>query len=259
MELAHDRRGEGPALVLLHGIGSHRQAWTQVADLLADERDVVAVDLPGFGASPPLPAGTPYTPEALADAVEAFCAGIGLARWHVAGNSLGGYLALELAARGTVRSATALSPVGFWSRAELRYARAVLRLAREAAEATPPERMAMMAGSRVVRAASFGLFAAHPTRMTPAAAVASSLAMAEAPGFDETLDSLTWLMPPGPPKAPITIAWGERDRLLRCRQAVRAGRWSGQRVKLLKGCGHVPMIDDPGLVTRVLLEGSRAG
>jgi pimeloyl-ACP methyl ester carboxylesterase len=81
-------------------------------------------------------------------------------------------------------------------------------------------------------------------------------AIKDAQGFDDTLDSFEWLMPPGPPKAPITIAWGDRDRLLLRRQAVRAAKWSGQRVKLLKGCGHVPMSDDPELVARVLLAAS---
>jgi pimeloyl-ACP methyl ester carboxylesterase len=82
------------------------------------------------------------------------------------------------------------------------------------------------------------------------------VALRDAQGFDETLRSFAWLMPPSPPKVPVTIAWGEHDRLLPRRQAVRAARWSGQRVKLLKGCGHVPMSDDPELVARVLLEGS---
>src|SRR5690606_41917091 len=94
---------------------------------LAAARDVIAVDLPGFGRSPGLPDGVPYTAESLADAVESFCALLGIREPHVAGNSLGGYLALELASRGTVRTATALSPAGFWARSELLYARAMLQ------------------------------------------------------------------------------------------------------------------------------------
>ena len=74
MELAFERRGAGPPLVLLHGIGHHWQAWLPVLDRLAAERDVIAVDFPGFGVSPPLPPGSPYTAESLADAVESFCA-----------------------------------------------------------------------------------------------------------------------------------------------------------------------------------------
>jgi pimeloyl-ACP methyl ester carboxylesterase len=244
MELAFERRGTGEPLILMHGIGHHWQAWLPVLDRLAASRTVIAVDLPGFGRSPGLPAGVPYTAESLADAVEGFCALLGVREPHVAGNSLGGYLALELASRGTVRSATALSPAGFWSRAELLYCRGVLRAMRASAE------------SPVGRALTAGLLVAHPARLTPSALIAATQALGESIGFEPTLESFDNVLPPAPPKSPITIAWGEHDRLLPRRQAVRAAKWSGQRVKLLKGCGHIPMSDDPGLVARVLLAGS---
>ncbi|GAA2865561.1 alpha/beta fold hydrolase [Streptosporangium fragile] len=256
MELAFERRGTGAPLILLHGIGHHWQAWLPVMDRLAAERDVIAVDLPGFGVSPPLPSGTPYTAETLADAIESFCALLGLRDPHVAGNSLGGYLALELAARGVVRTATALSPAGFWSCTELAYARAVLRATRASARAIPPERAHAAATNPLGRILSAGLLVARPSRLPPQALLAASQALRDARGFDETLESFAWLMPPAPPKAPVTIAWGEHDRLLLRRQAVRAARWSGQRVKVLKGCGHLPMTDDPELVAAVLLEAS---
>ncbi|GGT02829.1 hydrolase [Planobispora rosea] len=256
MELAFERRGAGPPLILLHGIGHHWQGWLPVLDRLAAERDVIAVDFPGFGVSPPLPPGTPYTAETLADAIESFCSMLGLRDPHVAGNSLGGYVALELASRGVVRTACALSPAGFWSRGELAYAQAVLRATRALALAVPPERAELTAGNPIAKALSTGIMVAHPNRMTDEAVLAGGDALRGAVGFDETLDSFAWLMPPAPPKAPITIAWGEHDRLLLRRQAVRAAKWSGQRVKLLRGCGHVPMSDDPDLIARVLLEAS---
>ncbi|MFF5211578.1 alpha/beta fold hydrolase [Streptosporangium sp. NPDC000396] len=256
MELAFERRGAGPPLILLHGIGHHWQAWLPVLDRLAAERDVIAVDFPGFGVSPPLPPGTPYTAESLADAIESFCAMLGLREPHVAGSSLGGYVALELASRGAVRTAVALSPAGFWSRSELLYARTVLRVARASARATSPERALATAEKRLGRMISAGVMVAHPSRISAEAMVAGAQALGNAPGFDDTLESFVWMMPPAPPKAPVTIAWGEHDRLLLRRQAVRAARWSGQRVKLLRGCGHLPMSDDPELVARVLLEAS---
>ncbi|WP_327585787.1 alpha/beta fold hydrolase [Nonomuraea sp. NBC_00507] len=256
MELAFERRGSGPPLILLHGIGHHWQAWSPVLDRLAASRTVIAIDLPGFGASPGLPDGIPYTAESLADAVESFCALLGVREPHVAGNSLGGYIALELASRGVVRTATALSPAGFWSRAELLYCQTVLRALRATARAMPPEQAVRTAESPFLRALSTGVLVAHPSRMEPGALIAATRALAASTGFEETLESFAGVMPPAPPKTPITIAWGEHDRLLPRRQAVRAARWSGQRVKLLKGCGHVPMSDDPGLVARVLLEAS---
>ncbi|MER6951427.1 alpha/beta fold hydrolase [Nonomuraea sp. NPDC000554] len=256
MELAFERRGTGAPLILIHGIGHHWQAWLPVLDRLAVSRTVIAIDLPGFGVSPGLPEGTPYTAEALADAVESFCAMLGVREPHVAGNSLGGYLALELASRGVVRTATALSPAGFWSRPELLYCQTVLRAIRASARALSPERSSRNAESPVGRALSAGLLVAHPSRLSPTALVAASQALGGSSGFDATLEAFSDVLPPAPPKSPITIAWGEHDRLLLRRQAVRAAKWSGQRVKLLKGCGHVPMSDDPDLVARVLLEGS---
>ena len=107
------RRGEGPPLVLLAGIGLAGPAWDPVADRLAGERELWAVDLPGFGGSAAFAAGAPCGVEALADSVEAFLGEAGLERPHVAGNSLGGAVALELGRRGAVASVTALSPAGF--------------------------------------------------------------------------------------------------------------------------------------------------
>ncbi|MBT2234355.1 alpha/beta fold hydrolase [Nonomuraea sp. NEAU-A123] len=256
MELAYERRGTGAPLILIHGIGHHWQAWLPVMDRLAASRTVIAIDLPGFGVSPGLPDAIPYTAESLADAVESFCALLGVRDPHVAGNSLGGYVALELASRGVVTTATALSPAGFWSRSELLYCQAVLRALRATARSLPPEQAVWLAENPMGRALSAGLLVAHPSRMSPTALIAATQALAASSGFDETLEAFSGVMPPAPPKSPITIAWGEHDRLLLRRQAVRAARWSGQRVKLLKGCGHVPMSDDPGLVARVLLEGS---
>lgn len=254
MELAFERRGAGTPLILIHGIGHHWQAWLPVMDRLAAAHDVIAIDLPGFGVSPGLPDGVPYTAESLADAVESFCAMLGVRDPHVAGNSLGGYLALELASRGVVRTATALSPAGFWSRSEMVWAQSVLRSLRATAQAMSPAQAEQMAYNPVLHALSCGLLVAHPSRLSPTALLAGSQALAMSSGFDETLESFAGVMPPAPPKTPITIAWGEHDRLLLRRQAVRAAKWSGRRVKLLRGCGHVPMSDDPELVARVLLD-----
>ncbi|WP_181798422.1 alpha/beta fold hydrolase, partial [Streptomyces sp. WELS2] len=124
--VSYARVGRGEPLVLLHGIGHHRQAWDPVVDILATEREVIAVDLPGFGASPGLPEGLAYDLPTTGAVLGALFEALGLDRPHVAGNSLGGLLALELGRERLVRSVTALSPAGFWSQAERRYAFTVL-------------------------------------------------------------------------------------------------------------------------------------
>ncbi len=105
MTLAHVRRGSGPPLALIHGIGSQWQMWEPVLERLSREREVVALDLPGFGDSEEHRARP--TVEALAGVAAEFLDGIGLAGAHVAGNSLGGGVALQLARMGEVRSACA--------------------------------------------------------------------------------------------------------------------------------------------------------
>src|SRR5512140_3471195 len=117
MELHHHRRGSGEPLVLIHGIGHRWQAWLPVLDRLAAHHDVVAIDLPGFGASPVPPRGTAHDMAAAVRYLGEFFEAHGLDTPHVAGNSLGGGIALELAAAGLARSATALAPVGFFTSA----------------------------------------------------------------------------------------------------------------------------------------------
>ena len=112
MDIAFDRSGTGPPLVLIHGLGSNRRVWDAPLGLIESEREVIAIDLPGFGDSPQLEADP--TPSALADSVEGLISDLGLGKPAVGGNSLGGLISLELARRGSVSSATALSPAGFW-------------------------------------------------------------------------------------------------------------------------------------------------
>jgi len=119
--LAHHRRGSGPPLVLVHGIGSQWQVWTPVLDRLAREREVIAVDLPGFGDSPALPRAP--TVRALAEAVAEFVGGLGVERAAVAGNSLGGGIALELGRLGAAASVCGVSPIGFQSGRERTWSR----------------------------------------------------------------------------------------------------------------------------------------
>jgi pimeloyl-ACP methyl ester carboxylesterase len=116
--LNHYRGGEGEPLTLIHGIGSRWQMWEPVLEGLVAHRDVIALDLPGFGVSPMPRPGTPPGGDSLVKLVHEFLTQEGINRPHVAGNSLGGLIALEVARRGLARSATALSPVGFANRPE---------------------------------------------------------------------------------------------------------------------------------------------
>ena len=244
--LEHTRTGSGPPIVLLHGIGLDREVWAPVVPLLAADHEVIAVDLPGFGASAPLP-GTP-TVEALAEAVEA----LGLERPLVAGNSLGGGIALELGARGWAGAVCAISPIGFAAGREDAYARGMLRSIH--AMACTLDRFAATAyRSAAGRTALMSLIVARPANVPAEAAASMNHTTATAPGWDATLPTVTsWR--PRMPACATTIAWAEHDRLLLAgRQAPRARRWlPAARHVTLHGCGHVPMWDDPEQVARAI-------
>ncbi|GAA2445649.1 alpha/beta fold hydrolase [Streptomyces macrosporus] len=260
--VAYERHGSGEPVVLLHGIGHHRQAWEPVTGILAASHEVVALDLPGFGESPALPDGLPHDPTTLAPMLAALFAELRLDRPHVVGNSFGGLLALELGRRGDARSVTAFSPAGFWTELERRYAFAVLTGMRAGARLLPQPVVEQMARSAIGRAALTGTVYARPGRRSPRAVAAETRALREAPGFEATLEATLTAGPTEDeartadvPDIPVTIAWGTRDRLLPRQQGVRAKQAiPGARLVRLPGCGHVPMNDDPALVARVVLD-----
>ncbi|MFI2781414.1 alpha/beta fold hydrolase [Streptomyces sp. ALB3] len=259
VSVSYERQGHGEPLVLLHGIGHHRQAWDPVLRVLAAERDVIAVDLPGFGASAALPDGLAHDLRTMVPVLGAFFETLGVVRPHVAGNSLGGLLALRLGHEKLVRSVTALSPAGFWTRSERRYAFGVLRAMRAAALALPMPVIERLAGSSPGRTALTSTIYARPGRRSPGAVVSETVALREATGFRQTLEAgLTVAFTDDVPDVPVSIAWGDKDRLLPRRQGVRAKQViPGARLVRLPGCGHVPMNDDPAAVARVILDTSR--
>ena len=259
MELAHEREGSGPPLVLLAGIGMNATAWEPVRALLAAERELTLIDLPGFGNSAALPDDTDSTIETLTAAVERCLPALGLERPHVAGNSLGGAIGLELARRGAVASVTAISPAGFWSGAEGRFAHRSLRATYATTELVRPVAERLLTRPRL-RRLLFGQMFAHAERMTPAEAVAHLDMLLQSDGFHATLPHADgYEFPAGDLPVPATIAWGTRDALLLPTQARRARRRlpSANHV-WLRGCGHVPMSDDPAQVAAVILSGSAA-
>src|SRR5919108_437290 len=114
--VAFDRRGDGEPLLLIHGTGGSRSHWAPVVDLLATERDMVLVDLPGHGESDPPRQGIPHTPIGYARVLAELLDELALDSAHIAGNSVGGWTALELAKLGRARSVVAIAPAGLWEK-----------------------------------------------------------------------------------------------------------------------------------------------
>lgn len=247
------RVGSGPPLLLLHGIGHRWQAWEPVIDRLSAHHDVIAVDLPGFGGSP-MPAGAvPTAMAVLVAEVSTLLTAEGIERPHVAGNSLGGAIGLELAAVDLAASVTAFSPAGFATGGQRRRALAILRVLR-ATTFLPAPVLRRVLRSRMLRALAFGPLVAQPGRLSPQRSVEDALALRRAAGYRAVARVLRDYRFVADPAVPITIAWGDRDRILRASQAVRA-RAALPRARHvgLPGCGHVPMTDAPELVASTIL------
>lgn len=252
-ELNFARLGHGPPLVLLHGIGHRWQAWEPVLDRLARHHDVIAVDLPGFGESPEPKSGMPVGMGATVDRVAQTFRRLGVHRPHVAGNSLGGAIALELAAAGLVASATALSPAGFHTLAERRRAIAILRTLRVNAY-TPVPLLRVALRSRKLQSMTYGLLVVHPEYLSLDRMIGDASALRRAGVFMRVARADRHYQFSGEPTVPVTVAWGDRDRILPPYEALRArARLPNARHVVLTGCGHVPMSDDPDQVAAVIL------
>jgi len=150
------RPGTAPGLVLVHGLGSSRTAWAPILAGLAERFDVLAVDLPGHGHSEPLADGEAADPAALADRVAAALQALDLPHPHLVGNSLGGWIGLELAAAGRLASLTALAPAGLllepsrptrWLRLNRQLARATGRVADPLLGVRAVRRLTFISGS----------------------------------------------------------------------------------------------------------------
>jgi pimeloyl-ACP methyl ester carboxylesterase len=251
----YHREGEGPPLVLLHGVGHHWQAWQPVIERLSGEFDVIACDSPGFGRSPALASSIEPTIAAYVDAFEWFFAELGLERPHVAGNSMGGSIALELARSRSIRSVSAFSPAGFWTPAERRYC----QLSLLAADATPAAlRPAIEAAvrTRSGRLALFSQLYGYPARLPGEEAVAALRDLWASPAMVGAVNAFRdyrFRSPQQLHSTPTTIAWGQRDWLLPCRrQAPRARAMMPWATHVQLDAGHLPFHDDPKAVADVI-------
>lgn len=253
MSFTHD--GSGEPLLLIHGIGSRRQVWDPVIPKLRTERSTFAVDLPGFNETSL--GDIEPTVEGYTDALVEFCAEQKIDRPHVAGNSLGGAVALEFGKRGLARSVTAFSPIGFWSLTGLAWCQFALRNVRRLGPTMQPL-LPALAHTAVGRTSLAGLFYGRPTLLDWETVVADSKAFLTAPAFDAVSDSFDQYVfgePGALASTPVAIAWGRRDLLLPDRSQARRARQALPRARhlLLPGCGHVPFSDDSISCSRIML------
>jgi pimeloyl-ACP methyl ester carboxylesterase len=261
MQLHHVRRGVGRPLLLVHGLGGSWRSWTTVLDALAAEREVIAVDLPGHGATPPLEGEVSF--RTLTDAVAAFVAAHDLTGVDVVGSSMGARLVLELARRGDVVGAVvSLDPGGFWRGWERTYFDTTIGLSIRLVRALQPA-LPGITDSTLARSALLTQFSAHPWRLPSAVVLQELRDYAAAPSFDRLLFNLAHGpeqqgVPRGTLRRPMVIGWGRQDRVCLPRQAERAAaRFPDARLHWFDDCGHFPHWDQPAETVRLVLDTTR--
>lgn len=259
--LAFTRAGSGPPLILLHGVGLSRRAWDPVVPALVEHFDVLAIDLAGFGESEPLPPQVEPTPSALAASVADLLDDLGIGAPHIVGNSLGGWVALEFAHIRPTASLTLLSPAGLWRGNTLLYCRASLRTSRWLTQHAP-SLLHWLVKRRLGRTLVLGQTHGQPSKMSADQARVAVDALATCPGFNATLAATaTRCYRAGASiDAPVTVAFGSRDRLLLPRQSRHLDELpAGTHLTTLPGCGHVPMGDNPIAVTALITAATGRG
>ncbi|GAA5016503.1 alpha/beta fold hydrolase [Terrabacter aeriphilus] len=257
MTLHHVRRGSGKPLVLVHGLGAGWRSWAPVMDRLADSREVIAVDLPGFGQTPPLAGEVSIA--SLTDSVAEFLREQGLDGVSTAGQSMGGRIVLELARRGVGGDTVALDPGGFWTDREQALFSATLRpsiaLVRAMRGALPS-----LLGTRVGRTALLAQLSARPWALARETVLPDVLGLADAPSTGAAMDALTkgpkqQGAPAGTVPGRVTIGWGRRDLVTLPGQAARATELFPDAVlHWFERCGHFPQWDAPDEAVRLILE-----
>jgi pimeloyl-ACP methyl ester carboxylesterase len=243
--------------VCLHGFADTWRTWELVLPALERRHDVLALTLAGHAGGPPI---QEVTDAALADAVERAMDEAGLELAHIAGNSLGGYVALQLAARGRARTVVAFSPAGGWARDDDSYKRllAEQRELYEQAQALAPHAEALVASPEGRRRATRLL--AERYEHIPAELLAHQLrgvaGCVAAPALIEHGLRGGWAVEAERIACPVRIAWGTDDRLLPWPSAAarfRAGWLPHADWIELEGVGHSPQLDVPLEAAQLIL------
>jgi pimeloyl-ACP methyl ester carboxylesterase len=250
------RSGTGPKVLLVHGLGSRSGTWATITGALAEQREVIAVDLPGHGRTPAPPG--PATFATLVEAVAAFLDDEGLQEVDLVGSSIGGRVVLELARRGLGGTVVALDPGGFWKGPGATYLRLTLGGSIRVARTIRPH-LRTLTGNPVTRSVLFVQLSARPWRLDPAVASLEMESYADTKVFGEVLRDIVRGPPQpglraGAPPRRIALVWGREDRVTLPRQAGRAvERFPGAELHWLDRCGHLPHLDQPAATARLIL------
>jgi pimeloyl-ACP methyl ester carboxylesterase len=258
MTMNYVRRGVGKPVLLIHGLGSSYRSWDLIIDALAVERDVIAVDLPGFGDTPPLTGEISI--RTLADAVTDFLHENELIGIDAVGSSMGARLVLELARRGGVLGAVvSLDPGGFWQGWEVPFFYQSVRLSAMLVNALQPV-LPVLTGNPVGRTLLFTQFSARPWKLPAPVALQELRTFVPTPTFTELLDNLVHGekqqgAPAGSIQQPLVIGWGRQDLVCLPGQAKRAlALFPDAALHWFSHSGHFPQLDVPEETAQLILD-----
>lgn len=250
------RRGSGTPLLLVHGLGSSLRTWDPVMPALSARREVIAVDLPGFGESPPLRGEV--TVATLTDAVEDFIRDERLGAVDVVGSSMGARMVLEMARRGHPGTTVALDPGGFWSDGQAKVFHASIRASVALIRAIQPALPALTTNP-VGRTALLAQFSARPWKLAAELVLTELRAYKTSESLDEALSSLVHGprqqgAPAGSLKGTVVIGWGRKDKVTLPSQADRAVQlFPDATLHWFNRCGHFPHWDQPDQTAAFIL------
>jgi pimeloyl-ACP methyl ester carboxylesterase len=253
------RAGTGTPLLLLHGVGAIWRAWSPVVPYLESHHDVIVPTLAGHGGGPPLDPQVAPSVQTIADALEDELDRLGLQKVHIAGNSLGGWIGIELARRGRALSLVLFSPAGAWrSQRSIELRATAIRLS-VGALGRYASRADAIAGNALLRWPLLAGQVAHPGRVPPEELAAYIRAGGAAPAVVPLLRQipLSQVQPlPADRDYPVRLVWADRDRVLPFDGfgAAMLERIPGAELIRLRGVGHVPMSDDPAGVADLILQ-----
>ena len=248
-------RGQGRKLLLVHGLGGSWRSWSTILDALSNERTVIAIDLPGHGATPVEHDSGTF--EGLVRSVQRYIADNELGGIDVVGSSMGARIVLELARRGVVGNVVALDPGGFWRGWERTFFKLTIGASGRLLRAIRPS-LPMLSRNAVTRTALLAQLSAHPWKLDPQVVATDLASLSTTATFDALVRDLAngpeQAGPAADPTRRIVIGWGRHDRLCLPRQAARAKlAFPSADLHWFASSGHFPMWDVPEETVAVIL------
>ena len=250
--------GRGKPLLMIHGLGGSLHSFDTILEDLSKYREVILIDLPGFGETPPLEKKA--TIGSLADAVADFLKTENLLGIDAVGTSMGARLVLELARRGGILGAViSLDPGGFWEGWEKHVFYSSIKTSIGLIRFLHPE-IPKIIKSDIGRRLLLFQFSSQPKKLPPEVAIQELNDYVNSQSFDELLYTLVYGekqkgLPENSLKKPLVIGWGKQDKVCFARQANRAlSAFPDARLHWFDNCGHFPHWDKPKETIELILK-----